>query len=346
MLFFAINIAFYIVPCIGLSRNKKRKTEPPKNQGVSVIIACHNEEQNLKTNIPLIKQQQYPNFEIIAVDDNSTDGSFEFLSGIEGIKVLKSSGKGKKEALSQAIGKATHEILLFTDADCRPASDKWIAETVGNFDCANPMLLGYGELEGKSFWAKFSAYDSMVIALQYLGFASLGCAYMAVGRNLAYSKEIWRTANGFASHSEIASGDDDLFVQDAVNHTKPRICVNHNAKTISAAKETFRQLIRQKNRHTSTAKKYSLGKKFLAGGEILSRSLFFATEIALAFWNWRLALLLLIFRFAASLVCINLFRSKTKTSINILLTSFFDIFAPVFYMLLLVFKIFNRKAEW
>ena len=350
LLLILIQAVFYILTAFAL-RGSDDEVSNAELPPVSVIIACRNELQNLESNLQYIINQQYHEFEIVIVDDNSTDGMYEYVSNLAKtspcrIKLVRNDGHGKKSALSCGIRVAAYEHLIFTDADCRPASEKWISGMMSHFDEANPLVVGYGELSGKTFAARFASYDATLIALQYMGFASLGHAYMAVGRNIAYSRKLWDTLGGFASHSDLASGDDDLFVMEVAKHIRPTVCILPEAKTISPAKDSIRKLLRQKSRHVSTSVKYNLLDQFLSGGEIVTRTLFFVLVIAMMFVNWKIALAFVVVRLIMVLFALGRFCSLTKTDSNLFMSLIFDIFAPIFYFALLVYKVFNRKAEW
>ena len=116
---------------------------------VSVIICARNEEKNLEKNLPLILEQKYADFEVIVVNDCSGDDSHMILRGFSSLyprlKVVTINEHerfkhGKKFAVSLGIKAARNEFLLFTDADCEPASDLWIENMQRNFD-ANPIGL-------------------------------------------------------------------------------------------------------------------------------------------------------------------------------------------------------------
>ena len=350
LLLLLIQAVFYILPAFALRKSNDEKSNadlPP----VSVIIACRNELQNLKSNLQYIINQQYPEFEIVIVDDNSTDGTNEYVSNLAkispcSIKLVNNDGSGKKSALSCGIRAAAYEHLIFTDTDCRPASEKWIAGMMSHLDEENPLVVGYGELYGKTFAARFASYDATLIAMQYMGFASMGHAYMAVGRNIAYLRKLWDTLGGFSSHSDMASGDDDLFVMEAAKHIRPTVCFLSEAKTISPAKDSIAKLLRQKSRHVSTSARYSLLDKFLSGGEIVTRALFLAMAVAMMFVNWKIALAFVVVRLVMVLFALGRFSSLTKTESNLFMSLIFDIFAPIFYFILLFYRIFNRKTEW
>ena len=79
LLLLLIQALFYILPAFAVRKNdveKSNATLPP----VSVIIACRNELQNLKSNLQYIVNQKYPQFEIIITNDNSTDGTSDYIA--------------------------------------------------------------------------------------------------------------------------------------------------------------------------------------------------------------------------------------------------------------------------
>ncbi|MBL7797807.1 MAG: glycosyltransferase, partial [Saprospiraceae bacterium] len=112
------------------TQNSKLKTQ---NSKLSVLICARNEAENLRKNLPAVLEQQYPDFEVLVVDDDSTDDTPAVLHFFQEkypcLRVLRISPKttpGKKHALAQGIAAARHEHLVFTDADCRPAGPEWL----------------------------------------------------------------------------------------------------------------------------------------------------------------------------------------------------------------------------
>ncbi len=119
-LYFYARIFFWKKP-------NQAKEYPP----VSVLIAARYEEENLKKYLPTILEQDYPNYEVIVINDRSEDDTENVLLRIQkkykhlrivNIPENKFPFPGKKYALSTGIKVATHDHLLFTDADCQPQS--------------------------------------------------------------------------------------------------------------------------------------------------------------------------------------------------------------------------------
>ena len=262
-------------------------TKPP----VSVIICAKNEAENLETFLPLILEQNYPQYEVIVVNDGSTDESNEILEKYKRkyphlyYTFLPMEAKymsHKKICLTVGIKAAKYENLLLIDADCQPAGKEWIGNMVRNFTGKPEIILGYGGHKyKKGMLNKMISFDVLFIAMQYLGFALKRKPYMGVGRNLSYKKELFFKNKGFASHLNLVSGDDDLFVKEVANKENTRVEFSPESVTWSARKMTFKSFLYQKERHLSTSPHYTFATQIKIGMEILSRILFYMLFIAL-----------------------------------------------------------------
>jgi len=199
-----------------------RQTAAGEIQPVSVVIAARNEEKNLLENIPRIMEQDHPNFEVIVVNDSSWDDTADVLKALSlsypNLKVIhidedKQQMQGKKFAITLGIKAAKHDIVLLTDADCSPLYAGWITEMTRHLHGKKQLALGFSPYFRKpGRLNRIIRFDTLMIACQYLGFAKAGKPYMGVGRNLAYHKDLFFKVGGFKNHYSIASGDDDLFV--------------------------------------------------------------------------------------------------------------------------------------
>jgi glycosyltransferase involved in cell wall biosynthesis len=233
---------------------------------VSVIVCARNEGDNLTEFLPKILTQVYPQFEVIVVNDCSYDNTEDVLreykdifTNLRAITVKEDDyyKHGKKFALMVGIKGATHEHLLLTDADCAPDSDRWIQSMMAGYETGKEIVLGYGAYQkNKTFLNRLIRYDTFLIALQYLSLAMKGKAYMGVGRNLSYKKELFFKHKGFAGHYHLQSGDDDLFINEASTGSNTAAVVNKESFTHSVPAKTYRQWRDQKLRHITTAPLY------------------------------------------------------------------------------------------
>jgi glycosyltransferase involved in cell wall biosynthesis len=229
--------------------------------GVSIIIAAKNEKENLQKLIPFILDQAYPSFEVIIVDDFSTDGSDKLDFGDLRCKIICATHDilGKKAALAQGIDEAKYDLLLFTDADCVPKTKNWISKMVGKMDSNKDIVLGFSPMEHQThFVAWLSRYETIHTALLYLGLAKFGMPYMGVGRNLLYRKSKFLKSGGFNTHHNIPAGDDDLQIQRMSSQHNVDIQIHPDAWVYTQPKPNFTSYFRQKSRHLGVSQHYKL----------------------------------------------------------------------------------------
>lgn len=276
-------LSSYLIVFGGLGRYKRKPVS--KQHPVSVIICARNEAENLKANLGAVLEQKHYDYEVVVVNDCSIDATDEvlgeFLKKYKHLKVTsiapdKKFTHGKKLAMTVGIKAAKNEWLLFTDADCIPTSDQWLNRFQENFTKETSIVLGYGGYHKRAgLLNKYIQYDTLFIAMQYLGFALRKMPYMGVGRNLAYRKSLFFKNKGFASHYNLLSGDDDLFVNETATKTNTAVELHSESHTLSNPKETWSRWFAQKRRHFTTSGRYRSAHLFRLGIEPLMRLLFY-----------------------------------------------------------------------
>jgi len=283
---FLIQLYFYLIYYSRIIYYKNKSTKQTDKQPVSVIICARNEEKNLENNLPSILTQDYPDYEVIVVNDCSEDETEFVLERFQKkhkhlktttIKEDEKFYHSKKLALTIGIKAAKNDLLLLTDADCKTTSNKWIEQMQANFSEKTEIVLGYGGyIREKKLINNLIRFDTLFIAIQYLTFALAKKTYMGVGRNLAYRKSLFFKHKGFAKHNHIESGDDDLFVNQAATRGNTRIEISKESITRSEAEPTFVSWFKQKKRHNTTGKLYNFGTKWRLFWENTSRVSFYA----------------------------------------------------------------------
>lgn len=260
---------------------------------VSIIIAARNESDNLFENLPFVLEQEYPNFEVIVINNQSNDDSFYLLKAYQQqykhlhiIEVERNPHilPGKKLPITLGVKGAKYEHLLLTDADCKPSSQHWLKSMASRFTTEKQLVLGYGPYtKKKGFLNKLIRFDTAWIAINYFSFALKKLPYMGVGRNIAYSKELFDSVKGFKSHYHIPSGDDDLFVQQVATKRNCVINIDKQSFCYSEPPTSWSSWIRQKTRHYKTSGHYKVIKKNLLGIYPLSLLILYISFVILMF---------------------------------------------------------------
>ena len=289
-----------------------QKKNNKSKSGISVVICSRNDFSNLKKNLPFFLNQDYPEFEVIVVDDASEDETWQYLQEVSGsnknlkpIHVNAKNSPGKKQALRTGISNATHSYVLLSDADCCPQTRNWISSHSQFIHSDHTMVLGYGKHEKtKGFLNLLQRFDTATIAIQYMNSALWKYPYMGVGRNMGYTKDLIISAKD--STTALASGDDDLFVQAIKHKAHFKVNAEKESFTTSPAKKTWKEWLNQKGRHTTTAPYYSFVTKLgLMQQWLTGLLLYLGIFIIFLTGNWVTALTL----FWLNALCILLFNS-------------------------------------
>jgi len=363
-------ITFIVIFCIQFIYNavlfgsfsfpKQKTTNTNFTEPVSVIVCAKNEAQNLIENIPFFINQKYPNFELVLINDCSTDNTLEVLEQFKidfpkKIKIVDVAENeqfwgSKKYALTLGIKAASHEHLLFSDADCKPLSRKWISEIVAHFDSNHQIILGYSPYKKikNSLLNKLIRYETLLTAIQYFSYSKIGLPYMGVGRNLAYTKSEFFGVNGFAKHMKIKSGDDDLFINQIANRKNTTNCFSQNSFIESSPKITYKDWISQKRRHISTATHYKLIHQYLLGLYFFTKVNFWVLAIVLLSFNafWELVLTLIFFKIVLLYSVIISSSKKLEGNDLILFAPFFELFLVFVQMFIFIKNLFSKPKHW
>ena len=353
---FVVQVYYYLhyfSAIIANNRKSKRNNLPAHSSPtppVSVIICARNEEDNLREFLPKVLEQDYPNFEVIVVNDASEDNTSQVLDDFaklyphlyvtnmpNDINIISR----KKLAVTVGVKAAKNELLLMTDADCYPASKDWIRSMVSNVTDGIEFVVGYGDyITERSIVNRLITYDTLFIAMQYMGFALRGKPYLAVGRNFLYRKSTFYKYKGFAGHLHIVSGDDDLLINKAGNTTNTAVATRAESKTMSVAEPTMSKWLLQKSRHLTSSSLYTKSSRRRICTEVASRALFYLLVVCgLAYADLYVSafvLSLFVLRYAMQAVVINKTAKRLQSrrySISILI---FDIVLPVISLWLMI----------
>ena len=332
---------------------------------LSVVICARNESENLLRNLPSVLEQDYPNFEVVVINDGSTDESTQVLSDLEEKyphlyhSFTPESARyisRKKLALTLGIKASKHNWLVFTEANCQPVSNQWLRLMARNFTPRTEIVLGYNSYErGKGWRHRYIAFDSLFNSLRYLGFALAGRPYMGMGRNMAYRKELFFNKKGYSSHLNLQRGEDDLFINQIATPTNTRVETDSNAVIRMRAIERHKDWKEEKMSYLATSRCFKGFQRYLLGFETTTRLLFYATFIAtlvfsimnLHYLTTGIALFLFFIRYLTQAIVIN----KTATDMNdarhfYLTLPLFDLIQPLKSLHYRLYRLYRGKGDF
>ena len=280
---FFSKVAFY-------KRNARPKLDE-ELEPVSIVICARDAYEYLVELIPALLQQDYPNFELVVVNDCSDDETEEFLKDLARkepkikpvqLKQHLNFFSGKKFPLSMGIKSATNDLIILTDCNCMPVNDLWLRSVVQCYEKNTEMVIGYSPImQRKSRLNRLMRFDALQQGLLYLSAALKGHPYMGVGKNLSYRKELFYKNKGFISHYTTSVGDDDLFVSQVATKRNTKTLIDAENAILTIPTRSFKLWMRQKSSRYSTIPKYSVRARLSLGLFYLSQFVFYASFIAL-----------------------------------------------------------------
>ncbi len=337
--------------------SKEKEISSTTELPISVMICAKNEAENLSQFLPEIINQEYTNFEIVLINDASTDNTLEVMEQFKEesstIKIVNVENNeafwgNKKYALTLGIKAATHKHLIFTDADCKPSSKFWIRTMASQFSTQKTIVLGYGKYASKTSLVNLLVrFETLLTAMQYFTFAKLGSPYMGVGRNLAYHKSEFFKTKGFINHIKVKSGDDDLFIQEAATKTNTTYTINPDSFTISNPPTTLKAWFRQKRRHVSTSSYYKFKHKFFLGVFFITKFWFYLLATLLYFfYNWQFITPVVALYFISLFIVYGISAKKLEEKQLVFFLPFLEIFLLLFQFTIFISNTFSKPTHW
>ncbi|MDP4267374.1 MAG: glycosyltransferase [Bacteroidota bacterium] len=338
----------------------KGNNENARQEPVSVIICARNEYHNLQENLPLILEQDYPEFEVLVINDNSDDETIELLKMLKfqykhlnyaSVTGDMNSYLGKKFPLAVGIKSAKNDLMILTDADCKPTSKNWITNIQKNFTEDTEIVLGYGPYEKRAgLLNKLIRFDTFYIALQYLSLSLSGQTYMGVGRNMAYRKSMFMKNKGFSSlyYYKIKSGDDDLFINKVATSKNTKIEISHESHVISFPKIRLSSWFYQKKRHLTTSVFYKFKFKFILSLLAISHLMFYLCFIFLIFADFKILYIILLFviRLTSQIIIFRKSMEKLNEKDLLYLSPLLDFAMVLINPLIYMSNLFVKQNKW
>jgi len=219
---------------------------------VSVVIPAHNEEAAIEATVRSALAADYPNIEVVVVDDGSTDRTAEILdqnfSTDARVRIHHQVNRGKPAALNQAIAMCSGEVIVTIDADTmvHPAA---VGRLVRHFkDPGTMAVAGNIKVGNRTTWiTRWQALEYITSQnMEKRAFDLLNCITVVPGALGAWRTEAVRNAGGFVP--DTLAEDADLTI--SLRRRGGRISYDEDAEAYTDAPETPGALIKQRFRWT------------------------------------------------------------------------------------------------
>ena len=180
----------------------------PEYPKVSVVVCAYNAEPTMHSCLASLKELNYPNYEVIVVNDGSTDRTLEISKCYDYVRLISQENKGLSVARNVGIAAATGEIVAFTDSDCVVDPD-WLTYLVEKF-----LFSGFSAVGGPNLPPPEDSLVPSCVAVSPGGPAHVllsdEVAEHIAGCNMAFRREVLQELGGFDPQFRAAGDDVDL----------------------------------------------------------------------------------------------------------------------------------------
>lgn len=353
MLILIVFLIFFFIQLAFLVRNYFKMVlyvwdhEAYKHEGISIVIACKNDAVKLHENLDLILEQKHSALEVIIVDDASlTPLKLEENDRVKLVRIEES--KGKRYALEVGVGAAKYDFILFTDADCKPASKFWAGEMLSNVKENIDIVLGYGGYKTKNnLLGNLVQLDTLYTVASFMSAALRKKAYMGVGRNILFRKSAFEKALNEVTELNNPYGDDDILVQKLAKPNNVALCMHPRGFTWSSAPNSLTEWFSQKKRHVSAGHFYKKSTLLELGLERFSLWCLYLSTIILLFTEYRIIVLfaLLIYWLYKTYIFDKL-GERYESSLQVILFPIWDLFYSFCLFIFTITSIFAPTNKW
>lgn len=299
----AIQLIYWLVIRLApLRHTRKLQSNPPipaeaasgVQPGVSIVVYAQNAGEALVRNLPVLLNQDYPDFEIIVVDDCSLDDTQDVLSVFEQrnahIYHTRITNKvctisHRKLAMLLGVKAAHHDLILSLSAQSAPADRQWISRMVRHFRPGVDVVLGPVIYENRtSMMACLYSWDRMERLLDLFGITLVSGAYAGWRQNMAFRRQVLFEQQNrvFASHLMIKPGEDDLFVSEVAKMHPGCVAVESTPESVVVDQDMPLGIVWgiERLERAFTSRRYNKVPRLLVSLEHVSRYVFLLSTIA------------------------------------------------------------------
>ncbi|MCG8580883.1 MAG: glycosyltransferase [Bacteroidales bacterium] len=319
---------------------------------LSLVIPFKDEAHNLERLIKSLRAQTIKNWELILVNDHSSDNGAliakELLNNCPfDFQIVNAENKGKKAALKQGIHLAKNDIIVTTDADCTFHPD-WL-KTLCSFYTSRDVDLVIAPVTIKRTTGLLSRFQQVDFAALQLSGAAAALQHKAImcnGANIMFTKELYLKAQ---LQPHIASGD-DMFLLEWMKRQNNNIAFV-KAKQVLVETEpvnTYKEFLQQRARWAKKAPRYK-DRQIITTGLIVSTvNLLLCAFLIGGFWLpylWQILGVSMVVKSISDYMLLKSGSNDLNFNITLFEVLFLQLIYPIYVVSVLIYPAFN-KIQW
>ncbi|MCK9638623.1 MAG: glycosyltransferase [Prolixibacteraceae bacterium] len=280
---------FYLILLIKFIFSGKQKNKEPNLPSISIVVTSRNYLEQLRELLPTLLTQDYPDFEIVVVDDCSTDGTDWLLAelkishgNLKTTKIIQETDFPNALAITIGVRASSKVWLVFLSPLCRIPDNQWLRDYAQRLEPDKEVSIGYMHFNQATgnykSWLRFENFTSFLLsgAGQACGLAMPVFEY-----NMAYRRETFLDLRGFAAVLDSPFSENELFIN-KIGNRKNTVVLNNKTTPVAFTGETeWIDLVEFKKKQLMLRRKFSAGQRFFRTLNLISRLTLTASLILL-----------------------------------------------------------------
>jgi len=284
---FIIQLFYQLLTATFTLRHKKiKRTDHPS---VSIIVPSRNYEENLRELIPTLLSQDYPDFEVVVVDDCSFDGTEWYLSELKlqynklkTSRIIQETDFPNALAITIGIRAATKEWLIFLNPLCRVSGDEWLKSFAEELNPKTEAVFGYMKYTiPNGSMKKFFRYENFDSFLMYGSARYLGLQMPITDMNIAYKREQFLDRRGFAAVLDSPFSENELYLNKIASRKNSVYLLNQSTTVTYTGETDWYDGMNFKKKQLLLRRKFTVGQRIYLWINSISRVSFDLSMVAL-----------------------------------------------------------------
>lgn len=280
---------FYLILLIKFIFSGKQKNKEPNLPSISIIVTSRNYLEQLQELLPTLLSQDYPDFEIVVVDDCSTDGTDWLLAelkishgNLKTTKIIQETDFPNALAITIGVRASSKEWLVYLSPLCRITDNQWLKNYAQRLEPDKEVSIGYmhfNEATGSyKSWLRFENFTSYLLS----GAGQACSVAMPVFEfNLAYRRETFLDLRGFAAVLDSPFSENELFINKIGTRKNTVVHINKMTPVAFTGETEWIDLVEFKKKQLMLRRKFSAGQRIFRTLNLISRLVLTASLIFL-----------------------------------------------------------------
>jgi len=275
----------------------RKKERPGDYPSISIIIPSRNYEESLRELIPTLLDQDYPDFEVVVVDDCSSDGTEWYLAGlkleshrIKTSRIIQETDFPNALVITIGVRAATKEWLIFMNPLCRVKSKDWLKSFAAGMTPKAEAVFGFiNYVNHEGSMQKLIRYENLDSFLLSGSARYFGLPMPVTDMNMAYKREQFLDLKGFAGVLDARFSENELYIN-KISHRKNTSFLLDRSTIVDFKGDTdWHDGINYKKKQLMLKRKFSAGQNVFLLINTMSRLAFDVLMILLLIISpWRL----------------------------------------------------------